>query len=218
MKIVRMGKLLSLAPLLLSATMLHADIYTYKGNSFTFPGYALPPYTTSDFISGTFTTASPLLGGLTFGNNPGSCGNCSGNISPLVTSYSFFDGVNTWNPTNTETSGAYADEFYVSTDSQGNITDWSVVLRGKSGPFQFQPHVAELAICDFGGTCGPNTPPLDETQFLPTPNTFAAAVGYNPGTWTTSAASTPEPSSLLLLGTILVAGISWQAKRNSRRV
>src|SRR5271165_368740 len=170
----------TVASFILGAASLSATTitYNYSGNNFT---TATSPYTTSDSITGSFTVSSPLPAGLSFGSNPGACGNCAGNISTAVLGYSFFDGVNTWNPTNTATSGAYAAEFYVGTDSQGNFTTWDVVLRGISGPFQFIPDTAELATCAFG-TCGE-----DQTQFLPTASTFAdATVNLMPGTWTST--------------------------------
>ena len=161
---------------LASASLAHASsiTYNYTGNPFTSVNGV---YTTSDSVSGSFTLSSPLGVNLSFGDNPGGCGNCAGNVSSLVTGYSFSDGVNTWDPTNTATSGLYTGEFYIGTNAVGNITSWSVVLRGISGPFQFDPDYAEIATCGFPG-CSE-----DQAQFLPTANTSASASVMNPGTW-----------------------------------
>jgi len=94
---------------------LMADVtYTYTGNDFQ---VATGSYTTSDFVTGFFTVASPLPDNLVFSND---------NVTP--TSYSFTDGVQTFSsmapPPNVT--------FDIGTDGSGNITMWDINLA--SGP------------------------------------------------------------------------------------
>ena len=170
MKIVRA---FALAAIAFSATGLDAQVttYTYTGSPFT---AVMAPYTTSDSITGTFTTSSPIPGGLTFNDNPGGCGNCAGNVAALVTNYSFSDGVNTWDTTNTVTSGLAAAEFFVNTDAQGNIVSWYIVLIGATAPFQFGEGLLSTQNC-----CGTAA---DQVQFYPDVRTFSDASGPA-GTW-----------------------------------
>ena len=80
--------------------------YTYTGNDFV---TVLSPYTTSDFVSGNFTLASPLGDNLAFGA-----------ITPLT--YSFSDGVQTFSSVSPPTDVT----FEAGTDASGNITSWFV--------------------------------------------------------------------------------------------
>lgn len=84
------------------------EIYTYTGNDFEV-GEGL--YTTSDFVSGFFTVATPLGDNLVFGN-----------ITPLT--YSFSDGVQTF----TNSAPPTDVTFEVATDASGAITAWDVSL------------------------------------------------------------------------------------------
>jgi hypothetical protein len=83
--------------------------YTYTGNDFTSAG---SPFTTSDFVSGSFTTSAPLADGLPLED-----------ISGDLVSYSFSDGVATL----TQTNSAPA-VFDVSTDTNGSIAEWHITL------------------------------------------------------------------------------------------
>ena len=98
--------------LLLSLALLtpcaHADaIYTYIGQPFIF---ALPPYTTDDFVSGSFTTAAPLAPNLS-----------DVYVDPIA--FSFNDGVHT----RTSLQTGYR-EFLLSTDADGNLTSWIILV------------------------------------------------------------------------------------------
>jgi hypothetical protein len=87
--------------------------YTYTGNLFTLitPG---SPYTASDFVSGSFTVATPL-------------GDNLNDVDITPASFSFSDGVlSTAN--NLSLVG-----FSVATDASGDIADWIVVLNFVSG-------------------------------------------------------------------------------------
>jgi hypothetical protein len=89
--------------------------YTYRGNAFT---NAQSPYTTSDSITGYFTS-STLAANLN-----------AVNITSNILAYSFTDG-----GVNTITSAQIPpNRIVVSTDSQGNITSWDVTLILGSPP------------------------------------------------------------------------------------
>jgi hypothetical protein len=90
----------------LGAAQSTADtIYTYTGKPFT---SAISPYTTNDFISGSFDLATPL-----------------GNNVPLTTitptAFSFSDGVQTYLPTTVRFSF-----FTIQTDSAGIPSFWFI--------------------------------------------------------------------------------------------
>ena len=77
-------RVLTPATLFILTLPLIADTtYTYTGNSFT---SAQSPYTTSDFISGSFPVASPLAPNLVEQHI----------VDTAVTSLSFSDGVNSF--------------------------------------------------------------------------------------------------------------------------
>jgi hypothetical protein len=87
------------AILVLSASTLiaHADsIYTYTGHDFTF---ASAPFTTGDFVSGSFTTTTPLADNLD-----------QATIAPA--SFRFNDGIDTISNAN-----ALEDTFVISTNA-----------------------------------------------------------------------------------------------------
>ena len=87
--------------------------YNYTGNDFTSAG---TPYTTSDSVTGSFTTNAPLGESLS-----------GANITASVLSFSFFDGVQTIN--NLTTLGASPDGFHFVTDANGNITGWAIEVN-----------------------------------------------------------------------------------------
>lgn len=86
-----------------------ATTYTYTGPQFD---QAFGSYTTMDRVTGSFTTADPL---------PDNLGN--GDISNLVQSYEFNDGVQTLDESNSTII-----VFNVSTDSLGNPSTWSITV------------------------------------------------------------------------------------------
>ena len=116
--------------------------YTYTGNPFT---QVSGVYTTSDFLSGSFTTATPL---------PANLSNAT--ISPMITTFAFSDGVFTWSPAN-----SYVNTAIFSTDSSGKVTSWTLGIAGKAAPF---------VTCN-GGCFGY----LQTTNQLPVTNGIAAA-------------------------------------------
>ncbi|GGE34105.1 hypothetical protein GCM10011360_22450 [Primorskyibacter flagellatus] len=109
-----------------TATSAAAATYEYVGLAFdTIVDSAAVPgtYTTSDKISGSFTTAALLPEYVT-----------STDITGLLTGFSFTDGRNTY------TMGV--DEivrFEVITDASGNIADWTIELQNIAVPNSLNP-------------------------------------------------------------------------------
>lgn len=178
----------------------HADsaTYTYTGNAFTNCYNAYAGTCANDTVS--ITLAAPL------GDNLNAA-----NITASITAFSFSDrsGLKV-NPSN-----ALFGFFYVSTDSSGNITQWSGEAGVCTDP---SCSASDFVVTDGGLVRGtPVSVFLDfATVNYPTGNpciTFTsfdatacslldtAYVFSNPGTWTVS---TPEPSTMLMLGSGLI--------------
>lgn len=97
--------LLSLVTLLATASAFAATTYTYTGNAYT---TATGTFTTSMKITGSFTTATPLAPNLPLAA-----------ITGLVTSYSFSDGVNSYDSSD---ANSRIMQFQVSTDAAGQVS------------------------------------------------------------------------------------------------
>jgi hypothetical protein len=85
--------------------------YTYVGNNYTY--IEGPTYDLSMFLSGTFTTAEPLPESM-----------ASTDITHTVTSFEFFDGVET-----RTMDDSWGWRFRVETDAAGDISRWSIHLQ-----------------------------------------------------------------------------------------
>ncbi|CAG0955123.1 hypothetical protein MYXO_00438 [Myxococcaceae bacterium] len=152
-------------------------IYTYTGNTFTVFSPAPNPYTTSDYVHGSFTTAAPLAPNLD-----------DADVTGLVLSFVFHDFADDHLPI---VSGLPAGFFLtptISTDGSGNITEWVVGITNGLGTHFIvtTSNNGYSADFDFGDL-----------------NAQAGPYAYNsgsPGTWSI----TPEPSALLLVSGGLV--------------
>ena len=182
----RIGLVLCVALSLAAAVTAKADeVYTYTGNDYTF---AEAPYTTSGSNTGEFTTSTPLGANLT-----------NAIVSDLVT-YQFEDGIGTiWDP-----ADSTMPTLEVSTNSLGDIDGWELLLSAKAG---FNGIV--LDTCGGAGnitftilqcTSQPQNDFADVTSTTHSGGFVYGQTQDDPGTWS-QAAATPEPSSLILLGT-----------------
>jgi len=188
--------LLTCAVALLSPAALYAGVeYTYAGNPLgPDPPYTFnPPYTASDSVKGYFTVGASLGDNLAFTN-----------ITGLVTSFWFTDGVQTL----TQNTPGVSDTIEVATDGSGEVDAWEV-------------EVGDCVNCiilscngDLTGTdaCSPGNGwgvggAADETFY---PGSVGLIEGY-PGKW-----SVPEPSSVVLLGSG-VLGLVGAVRRKLRR-
>jgi hypothetical protein len=126
--------LLALGLVSLTAANVHAvATYTYKGNTFE-AGTVSDPYTTSMFVSGSFTLADPLDSNLALTE-----------VTPL--SYSFTDGVQTLTESNSDVVAGLG--FAFATGAAGKITEWSVYLYAPSQQIQTSNN-ATTGVLDYG--------------------------------------------------------------------
>jgi PEP-CTERM motif len=176
-------------------------VYTYVGNDYTTLYGSL--YSSSEFLTISFTVASPL------GDN------FSGAITP--TSFTASDGVNTINSANSLTivNGQFPTAFPpnsypyfdIKTNASGQITEWAIALASNSD-----------TIISLNGIY----PSIDQAyawNYCTLPNcgeeTFA---GQNnaPGVFTALTAAVPEPATwaMMLLG---FTGLGFMAYRRKSR-
>lgn len=191
-----------------SAALASSVTYTYTGNDFD--NYeASAPWTTSDFVTASFTFVSPLPDNLptTFLFAPGSAVTAS-----EIESWTVNDGVSTYDPGD----GATLLNFILATGPSGNITTWSFNVYNPT--LACKPHAFS------GWNGGPSSGDAqDEGEYdEPCPPYPAPSVGANvgyPGHWTESQAvppAVPEPTTTVLItiggATLLVARRRKQRK------
>jgi hypothetical protein len=162
--------------------------YSYVGNPFT---DVTSPFTTSDFITASFTTNSLLAANSVFGET---------DIYP--TTFSVSDGIDTITNGN---PGVDFETITFSTDAVGDITEWDFHIADqttgnimtqnfKDSPI-FGTEIRDLSI-----------------QF---PSLAQGEVLNDPGVWSVSetTATTPEPSSIALLGSGALGIIGLMRRR-----
>jgi hypothetical protein len=144
----------------LSAAHSTADIiYIYTGNPFT---TAVSPYTTNDFLSGSFDLATPL------GNNvPLTI------ITPI--SFSFSDGIHTISSLSVQVP----PHFNIQTDSNGIPSVWQIdLVNNVTPPPPFSFHTIHTQSEFIGSAPG-------DSASLGSPGTVDAIAfnNFSPGTW-----------------------------------
>jgi hypothetical protein len=180
--------------------------YTYTGQDFTNVDVHGPstPFTTSDFISFTFTSPYALAPNLDEGGFAGPITSWSLTLGPL--SYSSLD----------PTSVLYSINF--STDSSGHITAWQFttqtdVVAPNLQPAEYPPTPYEEEVASF------NLPPtfgVADLIYIPSiyQDSYYAYNGDSPGAWTVT--SVPEASTWAMLLTGF-AGLAFAAHSAQRR-
>jgi hypothetical protein len=181
--------------------------YTYIGDDFTNVDVHGPstPFTTSDFISFTFTSPDALAPNLSDAGFAGPITSWSLMLGPL--SYSSLD----------PTSVLYSINF--STDSSGHITAWQFttqtdVVAPNLQPAEYPPTPYEEEVASF------NLPPtfgVADLIYIPSiyQDSYYAYNGDSPGTWTVT--SVPEPSTwaMMLAGFSALGLAAYSAHRRS---
>jgi hypothetical protein len=173
---------------LAAAPSLKADTYeyTYTGNHFT-SLQGSTALTTSDYVSGTFTFASPLAGNL-----------ANADESASVLSWSMSNQILTIVAANLSTNPSYSTpSMFFTTDASGNITDWDFqAWTGGCDASHSCENVASIDLEQYSANDA-----FDQSLLYSDINTFSSGASNNvaPGTWSEVTQTTPEPGSLLLL-------------------
>jgi len=173
-----------------------AEVYAYLGSDFT---SAYFPYTTSDFISGLFTTSIPL--------GPDLVGET---IVPAT--YSFSDGSFDWTSSNSSISS-----LTVTTDAYGTLESASVSIVGSDPGLPFPGATCEgchLDIATSGDSIGE-----EELGIGTTLDGYAS--NSTPGIWGPDfdpVGGSPEPATAGLVATALLAFAFLSRKRIAQGV
>src|ERR1700733_570432 len=168
--------------------LLADTVYTYTGNPFTYIYGST--FTSSDFISGSFTLPSPLGANLAIGT-----------VAPIA--FSFSDDVDTITDT---TPNTYAD-IAVGTDAAGDITSWYIYLWNRNSNADISSDDSASTQEDAADTGGPARL---STGAVWGPGTWAGcSTGPAPS-------PVPEPSTLSLLATGALGLIGTIRRRSGR--
>lgn len=179
---------LAFALLLPLAALAQTTRYTFESGPYT---AARAPYTTDMGITGSITTTSPIppnASGLQIGPR---------SAEPLVSAYTFFDGLATYTESNSVEFGPNPALFRVWTDGNGDIINWYIFLYTPQDASDGEPIFA-LSLFDGessanNGDCS-NTPCDSSTLTVDVTPFGSRQPG---GTWTTQR---PEPVPTLSQG------------------
>ncbi|MGO9095872.1 MAG: PEP-CTERM sorting domain-containing protein [Bryobacteraceae bacterium] len=183
--------------------------YTYTGNDFDWfvtndangVTFGMSPWTAADSITGWFTTSEPLEAGVTWQD-----------IYPL--SFSFSDGIETYASGDDLLPGS---GIAVGTDPQGQIDAWSFGFEtpGPGGPDGDWTSILSSTTCPWSIMCGGDYVMLDLGDYGLWDTEAQAPLG----TWSgTEGSPTPEPSSVWLMSTALLALAFLARKRTAQRL
>ena len=174
--------------------------YNYTGHNFDeFYTYnASNPYSSADFVTGSFKLAAPLAANLS-----------SSNVSVL--SFSFSDGVETISDTS---ANLFQQIFQFSTNALGQITSWFILVGTQTSTEQLQigTLLSDWAAADHGTqtVCTLGSFPNGCTE-----NTQVRGLVFTPGTFEVASA-VPEPATwaMMILG---FAGVGFLAYRRREK-
>lgn len=178
---------LSALILVLPLPLLADTVYSYTGNPFTTYYGSPTQFTAADFVSGSFTVATPLADNLS-----------SQLISP--TSFSFSNGIDTLSSADLNVNDAV---FNVVTDSTGAIDQWIVYIQ--TSTVSLYTHQLGSGSYD-GGLAGAGSSNVEQ-----------GVVDNDPGTWTetstTDPSAVPEPNTLALLSSGVLGLVGMVRRR-----
>jgi len=206
---------LGIGMLMMAISVLSANpvtTYTYTGKDFTTAiagetadGPLPAPWTTSDFISASFTFASPLGDNLPLTN-----------VTADLESWTISDGVNTYNPGDTLLG---LTEVELATGPTGNITAWLFETGTFGDPNSFSPSsYSNLAVAP--GKSSDNAGEIPPPTGLPGGGSSygpAARNSNDPGVWNvvTATSTVPEPAPTVVIA--LGGAILLLASRRRQR-
>lgn len=136
------------------------------------------------FVEAPYTTSDSITGSMTLLTLGGNYVDVQVNVQ----SYSFSDGLNSY-------VGSYSPIAVVSTDATGALNGWTIQL-GNFG-------IGGVPFCTIEGGSSPHAPVGGDVCSLSANG--PSANSRDSGSWTMVTSETPEPSSLVLMTTALLA-------------
>jgi hypothetical protein len=120
-------------------------------------------------------------------------------LLPSITTYDFSDGFFTYTPSDSSITSAS-----IATDPNGNISGWNILIASNQGGGTEQLMVENLQ-------------GLQKDSLMYSTSTFLMQDSTsNAGAWSVVSTSTPEPSSLFMLGGGLAALAAFAAGKRRR--
>ena len=181
------------AVMLVLSTVTFADTYTYTGSPLGQDPSDPTPITGLTNVSGWFTISGALAPNL-----------ADTDITGLITSFSFSDGLQTI----TQADTFNAEDFVVNTDASGNIIGWAVDLNTPGGFILSCNDQGQVDPYPPSGYCEPGTGFGGTGDEVGTQGEVGLVV---PGS---GAFTTPEPSALPMLAVALAGLIGLRTVRN----